>query len=63
VASSYYREPSLGKKGNAPTLTTFHQTKGFVEQSVVVNSIDYSDESEHPIPTKVDSRFDDDFLG
>ena len=24
---------------------------------------DYSDESEHPIPTKVDSRFDDDFLG
>lgn len=22
---------------------------------------DYSDESEHPIPTKVDSRFDDDF--
>lgn len=39
VASSYYREPSLGKKGNAPTLTTFHQTKGFVEQSVVVNSI------------------------
>jgi hypothetical protein len=24
---------------------------------------DYSDESEHPIPAKVDSRFDDDFLG
>ena len=24
---------------------------------------DYSDESVHPIPTKVDSRFDDDFLG
>jgi putative transposase len=39
VASSYYREPSLGKKGNAPTITTFHQIKGFVEQSVVVNSI------------------------
>jgi len=24
---------------------------------------DYSDESVHPIPTQVDSRFDDDFLG
>lgn len=24
---------------------------------------DYSDESEHLIPAKVDSRFDDDFLG
>lgn len=24
---------------------------------------DYSDESEHLIPVKVDSRFDDDFLG
>jgi hypothetical protein len=29
----------------------------------MADSIDYSDESEHPIPTKVDSRFDDDFLG
>ena len=39
VASSYYRKPSLGRKGNTATTTTFHQTKGFVEQYVVVKSI------------------------
>lgn len=39
VASSYYRKPSLGRKGNVPTTTTFHHTKGFVDQGVVVKSI------------------------
>lgn len=39
VGSSYYMEPSLDRKGNTPTLTTFHQTKGLVEQLIVVNTI------------------------
>ena len=39
VASSYYREPSGGKKGNKPTKETFHKTKGLVMQDDVVAAI------------------------
>ena len=39
VASSYYRNPSNGKKGNKPSLLTYHKTKGFVDQDTVVSSI------------------------
>lgn len=39
VSSSYYREPSGGKKGNKPSTETFHKTKGFVLQDAVVVSI------------------------
>jgi hypothetical protein len=39
VASSYYREPSGGKKGNKSSKETFHQTKGFVFQDVVVEAV------------------------
>ncbi|WP_343330988.1 IS3 family transposase [Polaribacter staleyi] len=39
VESSYYREPSGGKKGNKPTKETFHKTKGFVLQNDVVAAI------------------------
>jgi putative transposase len=39
VSSSYYREPSGGKKGNKPSKETFHKTKGFVLQDVVVVSV------------------------
>jgi putative transposase len=36
VESSYYRSPSGGKKGNKPSLLTYHTTKGFVDQEAVV---------------------------
>jgi transposase InsO family protein len=39
VTSSYYRQPSFGKKGNHPTVATIHQKNGLVSQSVVVKSI------------------------
>jgi putative transposase len=39
VTSSYYRQPSFGKKGNHPTAATFHQKNGLVSQSVVVKFI------------------------
>lgn len=39
VTSSYYRQPSFGKKGNHPTAATIHQKNGLVSQSVVVESI------------------------
>ena len=39
VASSYYRKPSGGKKGNKPSKETFHNTKGFVSQDTVVASV------------------------
>jgi transposase InsO family protein len=39
VSSSYYREPSGSKKGNKPSKETFHKTKGFVLQDVVVVSV------------------------
>jgi putative transposase len=39
VSSSYYREPSGGKKGNKSSTETYHKTKGFVLQDAVVVSI------------------------
>jgi putative transposase len=39
VESSYYRTPSHGKKGNKPSLLTYHNTKGFVGQQAVITSI------------------------
>jgi putative transposase len=39
VSSSYYRVPSVGKKGNKPSTETFHKTKGFVLQDALVVSI------------------------
>jgi len=45
----------------------FYLTTDFTVEKIglphIMGVIDYSDESVHPIPTKVDSRFDDDFLG
>lgn len=39
VESSYYREPSGGKKGNKPSKLTFHQSKGCVNQLAVINTV------------------------
>jgi len=39
VASSYYRTPSNGKKGNKPSKLTYHATKGLVDQSIVMASV------------------------
>ncbi len=39
VASSYYRTPSHGKKGNKPSTLTYHNTKGLVDQSTVIEAI------------------------
>lgn len=39
VESSYYREPSNGQKGNKPTLLTYHQANGYVDQTTVIDSI------------------------
>ena len=39
VESSYYRTPSRGRKGNKPSLLTYHDTKGFVNQDTVISSI------------------------
>jgi putative transposase len=39
IASSYYREPSKGKKGKKPSKLTFHNTKGFVSQDIVLASV------------------------
>lgn len=39
VHSSYYRTPSLGKKGNKPSEFTHHIKNGLVVQDVVVESI------------------------
>lgn len=39
VHSSYYRVPSLGKKGNKPSKLTYHKSKGWVNQNVVITSI------------------------
>lgn len=37
--SSYYRVPSLGRKGNKPSEFTFHKSEGLVNQDTVVESI------------------------
>ena len=39
VASSYYRAPSLGKKGNRPSKFTLHEAQGNVCQSTVVKAV------------------------
>lgn len=39
VHSSYYRLPSLGKKGNKPSTQTFHHTDGWVDNDTVIKSI------------------------
>ncbi len=39
IASSYYRIPRDGKKGNKPSVLTYHKTKGWVEQSVIISAI------------------------
>jgi putative transposase len=39
VHSSYYRMPSLGMKGNKPSLYTHHQAKGWVTQNAVIASV------------------------
>lgn len=39
VASSYYRKPSLGKKGLRASLFTTHNSEGKVSQSTIIESI------------------------
>ena len=39
VHSSYYRRPTLGKKGNNPSELTFNKFKGHVSQDAVIESI------------------------
>ena len=39
VQSSYYREPSGGKKGNRPSEQTFHNKEGYVSQAAVVTAV------------------------
>ena len=39
VQSSYYRKPSLGKKGNRPSEFTHHDTDGMVCQSTVIDAV------------------------
>lgn len=39
VASSYYRKPSEGKKGNKPSKFTYHNKKGLVTQDSVIESV------------------------
>jgi len=39
VHSSYYRTPRPGKKGNKPTKFTYNESKGWVGQGAVVESI------------------------
>ncbi|WP_248846096.1 IS3 family transposase [Flavobacterium fryxellicola] len=39
VHSSYYRRPSLGRKGNKPSEFTFNKSKGMVSQDAVIKSV------------------------
>jgi len=39
VESSYYRKLSTGKKGNKPSLLTYHRVNGYVDQEAVIKSI------------------------
>ena len=39
VHSSYYRNPSLGKKGNKPSKLTYNESKGWVSQDTVIESV------------------------
>jgi len=38
IHSSYYRVPSLGKKGNKASLYTHHKNKEWVTQDAVIES-------------------------
>lgn len=37
--SSYYRKPSLGRKGNKPSKLTHHKSKGWVEEPIVLDAV------------------------
>ncbi len=39
VHSSYYRKPSLGKKGNKPSKFTYHSKNGLVTQDIIIESV------------------------
>lgn len=39
VASSYYRSPTMGLKGNRPSKLTLHKSKGLVSQDTVLNAV------------------------
>ena len=39
IHSSYYRVPSLGRKGNKPSLYTHHQAKGWITQQAVIDAV------------------------
>ena len=39
IHSSYYRVPSLGRKGNKASLYTYHKNKGWVTQDAVIESV------------------------
>jgi putative transposase len=39
VESSYYRTPSGGKKGRTPSLLTYHESKGNVDENAVLQAI------------------------
>jgi putative transposase len=39
IHSSYYRVPSLGRKGNKPSLYTHHQAKGWVTQQAIIDAV------------------------
>jgi putative transposase len=39
VASSYYRIPAYGKKGNRPSVYTYHESKGLVTQEAIVTAV------------------------
>lgn len=38
-ASTYYHKPRGGRKGNKPSVSTYHQTKGYVGEKEVVGAI------------------------
>ncbi|MFD2909752.1 DDE-type integrase/transposase/recombinase [Flavobacterium ardleyense] len=39
VQSSYYRRPTLGRKGNKPSKFTYIKSKGLVSQDIVIDSV------------------------
>ncbi|KKM28112.1 hypothetical protein LCGC14_1567950 [marine sediment metagenome] len=39
IQSSYYRTPSFGRKGNRPSVLTFHNANGLVGQSVIIETV------------------------
>ena len=70
IRKMFVKKEFRGKEHNIAqklleTLISYCHENGIDEVYLGTVSIlnDYSDESVHPIPTQVDSRFDDDFLG